>query len=287
VIQAIASGLALGSIYALVAMGFYVTYKASNTMNFGQGDAVVLAGMTLAGVMSAWAVGYAFAVVFTVVILAVYGALVYLVTIRPLRELDSMRWIITTLGFGLITANIMALVWGATVRPVPTPLPSSPINILGAGIFPSQVLVIIACAVLTLALSLAVNRTRLGYAFKTVAYSHDVAKLNGVNVAVIIFGAFALSGVLAGLAGILVGPISNIGAYIGLPLALKGFAAAIVGGLENPSGVYVGGLLIGLLEAFALRFTSDFGDVVVFAAMIIVIAIRPQGLFAPRKLRVV
>lgn len=286
-IQAIVSGLALGSIYALVAMGFYITYKASTTMNFGQGDAVVLGGMSLAGVVSSWALPYGIAAVLTIVILAIYGALIYLVGIRPLSELESMRWIITTLGLGLITANIMAVVWGATVRPVPTPLDRDPVNIFGAGIFPAQLVVIAASVILTVGLSLAVNRTRLGYSFKTVAYSHDVARLQGINVAVIIFGAFALSGALAGLAGILVGPISNIGAYVGLPLALKGFAAAIVGGLENPIGVYVGGLLIGLLEATALRFTSNFGDVVVFAVMIIVLVIRPQGLLAPRKLRVV
>jgi branched-chain amino acid transport system permease protein len=296
-LQALMSGLALGGIYALVALGFSITHTTTRTLNFGQGEFLVggafvgvavlllLAGKGPVGVLAAADVSlwrYSGALLASVVVLGVLGAVLYFIAVRPFFGMTGMAWVMSTIGFGIILQNTALAIWGAGSVAMPSPLGEGVIRIAGAGIRPQEILVLATTAVVMLALDHVLRRTRIGKAVRAVAANPQAAALMGINVGAIVVLAFVMSSSLAGLAGLLIAPITTASVFMGLAIALKAFSSAIVGGLTNPRGCIAGGFLLGVIEALVGLWRAELREITIFVLIIVVLVIKPEGLFGQK-----
>lgn len=296
-LQALMSGLALGGIYALVALGFSITHTTTRTLNFGQGEFLVggafvgvatlllLAGKGPVGVLAAADVSlwrYSGALLASVVVLGVLGALMYFIAVRPFFGMTGMAWVMSTIGFGIILQNTALAIWGAGSVAMPSPLGEGVIRVFGAGIRPQEILVLATTAVVMLALDHVLRRTRIGKAVRAVAANPQAAALMGINVGAIVVLAFVTSSGLAGMAGLLIAPITTASVFMGLTIALKAFSSAIVGGLTNPRGCIAGGFLLGVIEALVGLWRAELREITIFVLIIAVLVIKPEGLFGQK-----
>jgi branched-chain amino acid transport system permease protein len=283
-VQAVLSGLVLGSIYALIAQGYYVTFITTNTMNFGQGDFLMLGAMVGLGLILAglpWWVALAAAVL----IVAAAGIALERVAIRPLRHFHSIGWILSTVAVSMIVRNFALLRWGRNPMHFPSPFGDNVIRLSDRiGVLPHEIFVVGASLATMGLLFIFLKRTILGKALAAVAWNRDAASLMGINPRLMAIFAYMLASMLAGLGGVLVGPIAHTSFTMGLGLGLRAFAAAIVGGLENPAGILVGGLLIGVVEQVTAGIRSEWKDVTPFLLILLVLAFSPSGIFG-RRLR--
>jgi len=296
-LQALVSGLALGGIYALVALGFSITHTTTRTLNFGQGEFLVggafvgvatlllLAGKGPVGVLSPADVSlwrYPGALLASVVVLGMLGALMYFIAVRPFFGIGGMAWVMSTIGFGIILQNTALAIWGAGSVAMPSPLGEGVIRLFGAGIRPQEILVLATTTVVMLVLDHLLRRTRIGKAVRAVAANPGAAALMGINVGAIVVLAFVTSSALAGLAGLLIAPITTASVFMGLAIALKAFSSAIVGGLTNPRGCIAGGFLLGVIEALVGLWRAELREITIFMLIIAVLVVKPEGLFGQK-----
>lgn len=296
-LQALLSGLALGGIYALVALGFSITHTTTKTLNFGQGEFLVagslvavgtlllISGKSQTGVLTSSdvsLVNYGIALFVSLAVLGVLGVILYFTAVRPFFGSTGMSWVMSTIGFGIILQNTALAIWGPGSMSMPSPLGESVIRIGGAGIRPQEILVLVVTAVVMLALDHVLRRTRIGKAVRAVAANRQAAALMGINVAAIVVLAFVVSSGLAGLAGLLIAPITTASVFMGLSIALKAFSAAIVGGLTSPRGCIAGGFLLGCVEALVGLWRAEMREITIFALIILVLVIKPEGLFGQK-----
>jgi branched-chain amino acid transport system permease protein len=296
-LQALLSGLALGGIYALVALGFSITHTTTKTLNFGQGEFLVagslvavgtlllISGKSQSGVLVASDVtlfSYSLALLVSLAVLGVLGIILYFTAVRPFFGSAGMSWVMSTIGFGIILQNAALAIWGPGSMSMPSPLGESVIRIGGAGIRPQEILVLVVTAVVMLALDHVLRRTRIGKAIRAVAANRQAAALMGINVGAIVVLAFVMSSGLAGLAGLLIAPITTASVFMGLSIALKAFSAAIVGGLTSPRGCIAGGFLLGCVEALVGLWRAEMREITIFALIILVLVIKPEGLFGQK-----
>ena len=297
ILQAIVSGLALGSVYALVALGFNITHNTTKTLNFGQGEFLVagafvavsgvllLSGKSVTGSLlpedvTLWR--YGGSMLITIAVLSVLGILLYYTAVRPFIGLPGLAWVMSTIGFGIIIQNTALAIWGPSPMVLPSPLGDSVIRIGGAGILPQEVLVLVSSVVVMLLLDVVMRKTKIGKAVRAVAQSQNAATLMGINVSAVIVLAFVVSSSLAGLAGLLIAPITTVSVFMGVTLALKAFSAAIVGGLSNARGCMLGGFLLGLIEAMVGLWHAELREISIFLLIIVVLVLKPEGLLGQR-----
>lgn len=284
--QLVFSGLALGSMYGLVALGYNITYATSQTVNFSQGQSVMV-GAVVAYVLyveGGWPLPAAIAT--TLLALAALGVLVERVAVRPFLRASSIAWLLSTIALGIIAENVAMLTFGKDARAFPSSLAATPWTVLGAGVYPHELLVPVAGLALMAAVELAFRRTLAGKALRAVAFSHDAAGLMGINVNRMITAAYALSSVLAGIAGILLAPLLNVSATMGTTIGLKAFAVAIIGGIESARGIVVAGFLYGIFESVVAGYLgTGVREIFGFGLVILVLLVRPWGLFGVQALR--
>ena len=294
-LQALISGLAVGGAYALVALGFSVTFTTTRTLSFAHGDFVsagAFAGTSVlllaAGLpISSESFGGAdpgraaqwLALAAAVGVTGLLGWLIFLLGIRPFAGRPGMGWIMSTLGFGVLVQALALAIWGAKPVAVPGPVGDSVVRIFGAGVRPQELLTLGVAAVVMGLFDGMMNRTMIGKAMRAVAHSAPVASLMGINVRLVMTGAFLLSSALAGLSGFLLAPIAQASIFMGLAIGLKGFAGAMIGGLSNPRGCALGGLMLGVLESMVNLWQAQWREAAVFGLVILVLAIKPAGLF--------
>lgn len=302
-LQVLVSGLAIGGVYALIALSFSITFTTTKTLNFAQGEFVAVGafvgvttlyllaragsgGVSFGSLPPAASAGFAYPVAALVVgvVLGVLGLVFFVTAVRPFAGQAGMNWVMSTIGFGIIVQSIGLAVWGPAPVNVPSPFGDDVIRIAGAGIRPQEILILVVAIAMMLALDLVMRRTRIGKAMRAVAANPQVASLMGINVAAMMLGAYALSSVLAGLGGLLVAPIASASLFLGLGIALKAFSGAIVGGLDNPRGCIFGGFALGLLESGVALWNAQWREIAVFVIIILVLAIKPNGLFGARSL---
>ena len=297
ILQAIFSGLALGSVYALVALGFNITYNTTKTLNFGQGEFLVAgAFVAVSGVLLLSGKGvtgsllpedvtlwrYVGSMLMTVAVLGALGILLYYTAIRPFIGRPGLAWVMSTIGFGIIIQNTALAIWGPSPMILPSPLGSSVIRVGGAGILPQEVLVLVSSIVVMLLLDVVMRKTKVGKAVRAVAHSQNAATLMGINVTAVIVLAFVISSSLAGLAGLLIAPITTVSVFMGVTLALKAFSAAVVSGLSNARGCILGGFLLGLIEAMVGLWHAELREISIFLLIIVVLVLKPEGLLGQR-----
>ncbi|MGU3358957.1 branched-chain amino acid ABC transporter permease [Methylobacterium sp. M6A4_1b] len=273
------TGLGLGSMYGLVALGFHITYAVSGTVNFAQGSAVTLGavlgyalGVTLGWPMPAAIPG-------ALLGCAVLGLTVERLLVRPFVEKGSDAWLLATVAGGIVLDNAMLFTFGKEPRSLPSSLAVTPVEILGTGIYPLQLLIPVVGLSAAVAIQTLFRRTDLGRVLLAVAQNADAARLMGIDVRRTVACAFALSALLAGAAGLLIAPLFSVSAEMGALFGIKAFAVAILGGIGSATGVVLAGLLYGLVEAgVTATLGSAYTQLVVFSVIILALALRPDGL---------
>ncbi|MDJ0596396.1 MAG: branched-chain amino acid ABC transporter permease, partial [Pleurocapsa sp. MO_226.B13] len=282
--QFIISGIAIGSVYSLVALGFQITYSVSNTMNFSQGASVMLGAVICYVLNITYGWHIAVAIPLSLLICAVFGLVVERLAVRPFAVDGSSSWLLTTIAVGIITENLVMVTFGKEVRGYPSPLAQTPINIFGFGIFPLELLTPIMGIAIAWVIRYTFTHTLWGKAFLAASENPEAAKIMGINVEGAIAFAYALSTVLAGVAGILIAPIYNVSAGMGTLLGLKAFATAIIGGLNSPWGIAIAGVLYGIGESLAAGYLGgSYREIIGFALVILALTLKPNGLFGKNQ----
>jgi branched-chain amino acid transport system permease protein len=279
-LQYLLSGVTKGSIYAVVAIGFNLIYSATGVLNFAQGEFVMLGGMV--AVTLAHFVPLPVAVAGAVAIVALVGCLLEVTFFRKLRRHSVLHLIIITMGLSIVMQEAALHIWDEKVRSLPyfTGNEVSSLKFLGAAISPQVLWVLGTVAVTVVLLHVFLKYTLRGRAMRACSSNPDAAMLAGINISNMRTLSFGLSAALGALAGCVISPITMTHYEMGAPLAIKGFAAAILGGMGNPMGAVAGGLLVGILEAFAVsRLPAAYNDVAAFVVLLLVLFVRPHGLF--------
>jgi branched-chain amino acid transport system permease protein len=283
--QALISGLSIGSIYALIAEGYYITYVTTGALNFGQGEFLMIGALFGLTCYVTLGLPYAIAVIAAVLLTGLMGIGLERIAIRPvMRHALSLSWVLSTVAISIILKNAAMNIWGPEQIKFPSPFGEGVVQIGSAGIFPQELLIIVAALGTVFAVQVFLRRSLLGKALIAVAFNRNAAAVVGINVPRMVVLAFVLSSALAGLGGILVAPVTFAWAYMGTVPGIKAFAAAIFGGLENPVGILVGGLLIGLLEQLFGIVNSNLKEGITFFFILIVLAIRPTGLMGSKEI---
>lgn len=277
--QLIVSGIAAGALYALVAIGLVLIYKATDIVNFAQGESVTVGAYMGWLFVTEFHMPYFPAIAAVMVASGLVGVVVERVAYRPLIKSPPFTVILATLAVGLIIKNAIRLVWQDTPRTISGVLSSTPIAIGDILITPERIAIMATVVVVVTALMLFFRYTRLGKAMRATAQSQEAAALMGISVSGIFSKTWALGSALGGVAGVLIAPLVGINTELGGVL-IPGFVAAIVGGFTSIPGAIVGGIMVGVFENFAGVFvSSSFKRVVSFVILIVVLMIRPSGLF--------
>lgn len=278
-LQLVIAGLKNGSIYALIALGFTIVYAATNVINFAQGEFYMLGGMFAVLLFGRLGVPLLLAVPLAVVVAAGIGMLFEVVAIRPRKDGDPMALIIITVGGSLVFASLARHLFGSDALALPEFTPGPSIAFAGAAIERQTVWIWAAVVATVIGLSFLYSKTRLGRAMRACMQNREAARLMGIDTSRVVMISFGLAAALGALAGVAVTPLTSTRFDIGAGIALKGFAAAILGGLGSPLAAVAGGVLLGLIEQAVIPFSSVLKDVVALAVLLAVLFIRPQGLF--------
>lgn len=282
-LQFIFSGVTVGAVYALVALGFTIIYNASDVVNFAQGEFVMLGGMIT---VFAYAIGLPLqlAALVAIVLTAGIGVAMNRLALEPARGAPVVSLIIITIGASIFIQGATMLVFDKQIHSLPAFSGDKPLHVMGATILPQSLWVIGGSVVVFIGLWLFFTRTLLGRAVLAVSNNREAAKLVGINTSFIMTLSFGLSAGIGALAGVLVTPITLTAYDVGLALALKGFAAAMLGGMGNPKGALVGGFALGLIEALTAGYlSSQYKDAAAFIVILLVLFFMPQGLFGAKS----
>ncbi len=300
-LQQIINGLVLGSVYALVALGYTMVYGILELINFAHGEVTMIGAMVSLAVINAL-VGSALPLSgLTIVLLGVavavpacmgLGLVIERVAYRPLRRAPRLVPLITAIGVSIVLQNVAMLIWGRQYITFPPLLPPTYHEIGGARITDLQIFIVLLSCLLMFGLMLLINKTRLGRAMRASAEAPQMAALMGVNVNAIIAITFVIGSALAAIAGVMIAAYYGLAHYyMGFTLGLKAFSAAVLGGIGNIQGAMLGGLLLGLIESLGAGYIgaltggylgSHYQDVFAFLVLILVLVLRPAGLLGER-----
>jgi branched-chain amino acid transport system permease protein len=281
--QLLATGLAMGSIYALVALGFVLIFNAVNVVNFAQGEFVMVPGFVAVWLISFLKIPFPFAYLLTLLFMAIFGIVFQRVAYYPLRNRSFLPVIISTIGVSIFLKNAAQLVFGAEPQLMPRPTSSNVLNLRGVCIDPQHVVIIVVTLILLVLQHLFFERTSLGKKMQATAQDKEMARLLGVRVSRMIVLTFIYSSMLGAVAGILIGPIFYVSKEMGAMLGLKAFCSTIVGGFGSIPGAILGGLFLGVIEVFSSYYISSaYRDAFAFIILILVLLLRPQGFFGEK-----
>lgn len=282
-LQFLFSGVTVGATYALAALGFTLIYNASNVINFAQGEFIMLGGM-LAVFFAQMGLPLPAVLLLAILVPAVVGVLVEKLAIEPVKGAETVTLIIITIGASLVIRGIVQVWLGKNTFSLPAFSGDAPIEILGATLLPQSLWVLGITALVVAGLWYFFNRTLQGKAMLATSFNRTAAELVGINTSWVLFLSFAMSAALGALGGILITPITLTSYDVGIMLGLKGFVAAVVGGLGNGLGAVVGGLLVGILEAMGAGYISSaYKDAIPFVLILLILFFMPRGLFGGKS----
>ncbi|HMM87219.1 MAG: branched-chain amino acid ABC transporter permease [Gammaproteobacteria bacterium] len=297
--QQIINGLVLGSMYALVALGYTMVYGIIGLINFAHGDVLMVGALTswtvatllAASGLPGWLI-LLISLVCAIVICATLNFTIEKVAYRPLRNAPRLAPLITAMGMSLLLQTLAMIIWKPNPKPYPLLLPTEPIDLGGPVISVTQIIILTATAVILAVLMFIVNRTRLGRAMRATAENPRVAALMGVRPDMVISATFIIGASLAAVAGVMwAANYGTVQHSMGFLPGLKAFTAAVLGGIGNLAGAVVGALLLGLVEALGAGYLgaltggvlgSHYADIFAFIALVLVLTLRPQGLLGER-----
>jgi branched-chain amino acid transport system permease protein len=285
VIQIAVSGALMGLVYALVAYGFQLTYATSKSINFGQGELVMVSAFVSLS-LSNMGLPYFLVVPLGIVFGGLLGLAVERAAVRLALEQRGEGWILLTIISGLFLFSAAENVWGRDDRPFPTPIPADPVHVLGVDVTWLELSVAIGVLAVMALVEVFKRATLLGKAFEAVSADPDAGELMGISATRTVMLSYALSGGVAALAGILVAPITTVGPTMASTMILNAFSVAVVAGLESGFGVVVVGLFLGALEGLAsLYLGSGWREAPGLVLLILALAVRPTGLFGRAVIR--
>jgi branched-chain amino acid transport system permease protein len=279
-LQFLFAGLMVGAIYALIAVGLNIIFNTTGAVNFAQGEFAMLGGMIGASVLQATGLPLPVVLLVTVAAVAALGVLMDRLAIAPVRHADVLNLIIITIGASILIKGSVMVTLGKNAVGLPPFSGERPIRILGAAFVPQAVWILGVALLIMLLLHLFFERTLTGKAMRAVALDREAARLMGVDVSRMVMLSFALGAAAGAVAGVIITPVTLMIYDAGTMLGLKGFAAAVIGGLGSTFGGIAGGLVLGLLEAFAGGLiASESKDIVAFLLLLVLLFVRPTGLF--------
>jgi branched-chain amino acid transport system permease protein len=281
------SGLALGSLYALTALLYNITVATSGVFSFAAAQ-YIMAGTFVAFVTASLGLPALLAVPVGAVVGGVLGWLTELVAIRPLKDKTGWAPLVTTVGAGVVIEGLAFAIWGSDPRPVHALVPDASLDLLGGTVAPNDILLIVLGIVLCFGAHLLHNRSRWGLMGRAMTADADNAAARGINVRGLVSWSFTISGVVGGALGIVVAPKTDSVASVGTVLVVYAFAALTAGGFGSYVGCWVGGLVIGLLQAHTERYLgSSYPLLLIFLLVLVVLLVKPTGLFGDRRVRLV
>ena len=282
-LQLLFTGLGVGSIYSLVALGFVLIYRATNAVNFAQGDFAMLGAFSMVILCVNLGLPYWIGIIITLVAMLLFGAIFNLAVYYPLRHRGFQPVIISTIGASILLENGVLAAYGPQPQSLPGFFSAQGFNI-GPVFFDSQYLLILCVTIVMVIFQyLFFERTLLGKKMQATSQDKEMASLLGIPVGTMIMLTFIYSAALGGLAGILVAPILFVSVGMGSSIALKAFAASIVGGFGDITGAIVGGLALGVIETFGAAYISvPYKDAFAFIVLIVFLLFRPQGIFGEK-----
>ena len=280
-LQTLVGGLAIGAVYALVAMGFSIVYRTMGLVNFAHADVVMIGAYVTVTFFLTARLPFGISMLLAVLLTGGLGLVIERI-LRPLESKDLNLMLIGTIGFGIVLESMAILVWGSFGTAVPTPIPNVPLALGGVIVTTYQLLILGVAGVVTVLLFLFLDRTKLGTAMQAAAMDRLAATAMGVNVGSANAMAFAIGSAIAAVAGALVGPLLYVSPGMGASIGIKGFAAAILGGFGNIPGAILGGLIFGLIEAYSSGPLSAYSDLVTFIVFALAMMVRETGIFGER-----
>ncbi|MBK4737473.1 branched-chain amino acid ABC transporter permease [Noviherbaspirillum pedocola] len=300
-LQQIVNGLVLGSMYALIALGYTMVYGVLNLINFAHGEILMIgamSGLTILKAVESWAPGLpgilklGIAIVGAIPVCIIVNVLVERIAYRRLRNAPRLAPLITAIGVSILLQTLAMIVWGRNPLPFPQVMPSEPLHLFGTLITQTQILLLALAATAMILLVLLVERTRMGRAMRAVAENPRIAGLMGVNADRVIVFTFAVGAALAAVAGVMWGAnYASAQFAMGFVPGLKAFSAAVLGGIGNIYGAMLGGILLGLIESLGAGYIGDvtngflgsnYQDIFAFLVLILVLTLRPSGLMGER-----
>ncbi|OYW15262.1 MAG: branched-chain amino acid ABC transporter permease [Hydrogenophilales bacterium 12-64-6] len=285
IVQLAVSGALMGMVYALVAYGFQLTFATSKSINFGQGELVMLSALFSLTLIDV-GLPYWLMVPGGMLFGAVLGLFVERAAVRLSLEQKSEGWILLTIILGLLAFSTAENIWGRDDRPFPTPIPSDPLHFFGIDVTPLELSVAIGVLAVMGLVELFKRKTLLGKAFEAVSADRDAAQLMGISATRTIQLSYGLSGLVAALAGILVAPITTVGPTMASVLILKAFSVAVVAGLDSGFGIVLVGLFLGALESLTSFYLgSGWREAPGLVLLILALAVRPNGVFGKASIR--
>ncbi|WP_024278226.1 branched-chain amino acid ABC transporter permease [Xanthobacter sp. 126] len=286
--QLIVSGIAVGMIYGVIAFSYQLTFATSKTLNFGQGEALMLGalvGLTTINFLIGQALGTLWAYLLMLPIVFAFGlaqgAVVEWLGVRQaVKAKSEAGWIMATIALGIIFRNLAENIWGRDALRFPSPLPEAALTIGPVRIQPMEIAIVLGALAIMLAVEIFNRRSIFGKAVVATANDRDAAGLMGIDTRRVITFSYALSSMTAAFAGVLIAPVTLTGATMGAVLGLKAFAVAIIGGLSSGMGVIVGGLILGITETLTGYYISTgYKDVPGLVLLLLVLSLKPSGLF--------
>ena len=282
-LQMLTAGLAMGSIYALVALGFVLIYNAVGVVNFAQGEFVMVPAFVAVWLMETMKLPFPLTYLVTAIFMGVFGIVFQRIVYYPLRHRTFLPVIIATIGVSLFLRNGAQLVFGAEPLLMQRPTPPDVLKLAGVFVDPQYIVIIVATLALLVFQYFFFEKTTLGKRMQATAQDKEMARLLGIRVARMIAITFIYASILGAAAGILIGPIFYVTKEMGAMLGLKAFCATIVGGFGNVPGAILGGIFLGVVEVFAAYYISSaYRDAFAFVLLILVLLFRPQGFFGEK-----
>jgi branched-chain amino acid transport system permease protein len=300
-IQQIINGLVLGSMYALIALGYTMVYGVLNLINFAHGDILMIGAMVGLSLLKAiqhvapqlpGIVQLVIAIVGAIPVCIAVSLVIERVAYRPLRNAPRLAPLITAIGISILLQTIAMMIWGRSPLPFPQVMPSDPVHIAGALISPTQIMLLVLAVLAMVGLVLIVEKTKMGRAMRATAENPRIAGLMGVDANQVIVMTFAIGAALAAIAGVMwAANYSTAQFAMGFVPGLKAFSAAVLGGIGNIYGAMLGGILLGLIESLGAGYIGDltgdflgsnYQDIFAFIVLIIVLTLRPSGIMGER-----
>jgi branched-chain amino acid transport system permease protein len=279
-VQYALSGLSTGAIYALIGFGFAIIYNSTGIINFAQGEFVMLGGMLTLFFLTAMTLPLIPAIILAILVSPVVGIAFERLAIRPLRNATPLSLVIITIGASILIRGAAMLIWGKDTYDVPSFSGNEPLYFLGATILPQHLWIFAITLVIIAGSKLFFNYSILGKAVRACAFNPQAASLVGIDVKQTVLFSFIASSAVGSMAGIIIAPLTMTSYDVGVMLGLKGFCAAIIGGMSSGAGTIIGGLLLGLLESFgAGLLSSSYKDAIAFVVLLLILFMRPQGIF--------
>ncbi len=274
-LQVASSGLTLGSVYGAIALGIILIHNVTGVLNLAQGEFLILGGLSMYTLWGQWEWPFVLAFAASVGLTALLGLALQRLALKPAKDAPLAILFVITLAVAFLLQGSFLLIWGSDPMSLPSILGRDPINLLGVRLRPDTLLVFGMVVVLTLFIWFFFTRTSLGKALRASAENPRAASMIGINVDRVQDIAFLLAGVICGIAGVLIAPITFLSFNAGFNFTVKGVVAALIAGANNPYGGLVGGLVLGVLEAFGAAYISSlFQDAMVFTVLLVLLAGR-------------